>query len=179
MDLTGIISITGRPGLYLVVAQGKNSIIVESLTEKKRFPAYSTDRVSALDDISIYTVEKDFPLKDVFLRILEKENGKETLSHSEDFSVLQKYMLEILPDYDQDRVYVSDIKKVFQWYNILLKAGRIQLPELKEEKDEQVKEMKTPAAKDKKEAAPAAKKKAQPSEKKAPADKVKKASPKK
>lgn len=176
MDLTGIISITGRPGLYLVVAQGKNNIIVESLTEKKRFPAYSSDRISALDDISIYTIEKDFPLKDVFLRILEKENGKETLSHSEDISVLQKYMLEILPDYDQDKVYVSDIKKVFQWYNILLKAGRIKLPETKEDKAE---EKKTAPSKEKKETVKAEKKKAAPATKKNPAEKVKKTSPKK
>jgi hypothetical protein len=123
MDLSGIISISGRPGLYKVIAQAKNSIIVESLTDKKRFPAYSSDRISALEDISIYTIDEDKPLQDIFADIYAKENGKEGPSHKSDIAELTAYFAEILPDYDEERVYASDIKKLFQWYNLLLNAG--------------------------------------------------------
>lgn len=133
MDLTGIISISGKPGLYKVIAQGKNNIIVESLTDKKRIPAYATDRISALDDISIYTYEGDEPLKDVLKGILEKQEGKEAPSHKEDLSSLQAYLQEILPNYDEERVYPSDVKKIFQWYNLLLSYGVLQL-EVEEKK---------------------------------------------
>jgi hypothetical protein len=127
MNLTGIIAISGKPGLFKVVAQGKNNIIVESLEEKKRFPAYSSDRISALDDISIYTYEEDKPLKEIYKTIFEKENGGSILSHKEDLSKLTGYLLEVLPNYDQERVYPSDIKKLFQWYNLLLKAGELKM----------------------------------------------------
>ncbi|MCR9173304.1 MAG: DUF5606 domain-containing protein [bacterium] len=126
MDLSGIISISGRPGLYKVIAQGKNSIIVESLIDKKRFPAYSSDRVSALEDISIYTIDDDKPLKEIFADIYEKQQGKEGPSHKSDIGELTDYFTEILPDYDEERVYASDIKKLFQWYNLLLKAGALE-----------------------------------------------------
>lgn len=126
MDLSGIISISGRPGLYKVIAQGKNSIIVESITEKKRFPAYATDRISALEDISIYTYDGDRPLKDIFAAIYTKQDGKEAPSHKEDMSVLQEFITEIIPDYDEERVYPSDIKKLVQWYNMLLKSGNLE-----------------------------------------------------
>jgi hypothetical protein len=125
MDLSGIISISGRPGLYKVIAQGKNSIIVESITDKKRFPAYATDRISALDDISIYTYDGDKPLKEIFADIFAKQDGKEAPSHKESNSVLQAYILEIIPDYDEERVYPSDIKKLLQWYNMLLTSGNL------------------------------------------------------
>ncbi|GAB5418713.1 MAG: DUF5606 domain-containing protein [Crocinitomicaceae bacterium] len=135
MDLSGIISISGRPGLYKVIAQGKNSIIVESLTDNKRFPAYSTDRISALEDISIYTIDDDKPLKEILADIFAKQEGKEGPSHKEDISILTEYFSEILPDYDEERVYASDIKKLFQWYNLLLKAGALE-PSDEEEKSE-------------------------------------------
>lgn len=133
MNLTGIIAISGKPGLFKVIAQGKNNIIVESLEDKKRVPAYSTDRISALDDISIYTYDDDKPLREIYKTIFEKENGGETISHKEDAKKLQAYLLEILPSYDQERVYGSDIKKLFQWYNLLHKAGELKLEETKEE----------------------------------------------
>ncbi len=129
MNLTGIIAISGRPGLYKVVAQGKNNVIVESLVDRKRFPAYSSDRISALDDISIYTYEVEKPLKEIFKSIFDKENGGETISHKDSDSNLIAYILEVLPNYDQERVYISDIKKVFQWYNLLFKAGELKLKE--------------------------------------------------
>ncbi|NRA10536.1 MAG: DUF5606 domain-containing protein [Crocinitomicaceae bacterium] len=125
MDLSGIISISGRPGLYKVVAQGKNSIIVQSLIDNKRFPAYSTDRISALEDISIYTVDDDKPLKDILTDIFAKQEGKAAPSHKEDISILQDFLSDILPDYDEERVYPSDIKKLFQWYNLLLSSGNL------------------------------------------------------
>ncbi|PWL29514.1 MAG: hypothetical protein DCO96_07080 [Fluviicola sp. XM-24bin1] len=125
MDLSGIISISGRPGLYKVIAQGKNSIIVESLMDKKRFPAYSSDRISALEDISIYTIDDDKPLKDIFADIYEKQEGKEGPSHKSDIGELTEYFADILPDYDEERVYASDIKKLFQWYNLILKVGAL------------------------------------------------------
>ena len=146
MNLTGIIAISGRPGLYKVIAQGKNSIIVESLIDNKRFPAYATDRISALDDISIYTYDEDAPLRDLLTAIYTKEGGKECPSHKEDLNVLQAYLLEILPNYDQERVYPSDVKKMFQWYNLLHKSGNLKVEEVKAE-EEVVAEKKAPKAK--------------------------------
>ena len=126
MDLSGIISISGRPGLYKVVAQGKNSIIVQSLIDNKRFPAYSTDRISALEDISIYTIDGDKPLKEILSDILAKQSGEAAPSHKESIATLQEYLSDILPDYDEERVYPSDIKKLFQWYNLLLSSGNLE-----------------------------------------------------
>ena len=131
MNLSGIIAISGRPGLFKVIAQGKNNVIVESLVDRKRFPAYSSDRISALDDISIYTYEEEKPLKEIFAAIYEKESAGETISHKEDDKKLVNYLLEVLPNYDQERVYVSDIKKIFQWYNLLHKAGELKVEETK------------------------------------------------
>ena len=133
MDLSGIISMSGRPGLYRVIAQGKNNIIVESLTDKKRFPAYSTDRISALNDISIYTLEEDKPLKEIYTEILEKIGDTTAPSHKESLTVLQEFLVDILPNYDDERVYPSDIKKLFQWYNLLWNAGIIKPEEKKTE----------------------------------------------
>lgn len=147
MDLSGIISISGRPGLYQVVAQGKNNIIVESLIDNKRFPAYASDRISAIDDISIYTYDEDKPLKEILADIYKKTDGKEAPSHKEDISVLQDFLSDILPNYDEERVYPSDIKKIFQWFNLLLKQNRLTASEsIVEEKQsetaEDVKEVK-------------------------------------
>ena len=137
MNLSGIIAISGRPGLFKVIVQGKNNVIVESLADRKRFPAYSTDRISALEDISIYTEDQEKPLKEIFKIIFEKEKGEETISHKESDLNLVNYLLEVLPNYDQERVYVSDIKKIYQWYNLLHKAGELKLIETKEENVEE------------------------------------------
>ena len=127
MDLSSIISISGKPGLYKIVSQAKNSIIVESIIDKKRFPAYSSDKISVLDDISIYTHNEDKPLKDIFSAIYAKTEGKETLSHKEKISELISFISDIIPDYDEDRVYPSDIKKIFQWFNILINHSDIEM----------------------------------------------------
>ena len=154
MDLTGIISISGRPGLYKVVAQGKNNIIVESLIDGKKFPAYATDRISALDDISIYTYEEDVPLKEIYTNMYKKYDGGEAVSHKESLKSLEKELEEFLPDYDKERVYPSDIKKIFQWYNMLKKADLLKVEEEKPAKKapakkitEEAKEDKAPAKK--------------------------------
>jgi hypothetical protein len=142
MDLSGIISIAGKPGLYKVIAQGKNNVIVESLVNGKRIPAYATDKISALEDISIYTLESDVPLADVFASLIKKFEGKEGLSHKDDVINLQEVLFEVLPDYDEDRVYPSDIKKLFQWYNLLVNAGILTLEadQKEEPKQEEVAE---------------------------------------
>lgn len=133
MNLSGIIAISGKPGLFKVVAQAKNSIIVESLLDGKRAPAYATDRISALEDISIYTYSEDKALKDIFRTIYDREKGGECLSHKDSLDKLTKYLLEVLPDYDAERVYSSDIKKLFQWYNLLHKSNNLILAEVEEE----------------------------------------------
>lgn len=117
--LKEILSISGKPGLFKLINNTPNAIIVESLIDGKRFPAYSNSKIISLEDISIYTEDEDMPLKTVLKRINEKENGAKTLSHKEPTEKIIAYFNEILPEYDKDRVYVSDMKKVIQWYNLL------------------------------------------------------------
>lgn len=126
MDLTGIIAISGKPGLFKVIASNRTSLVVESLVDGKRTVALPTHRISALEDISIYTIDEDVPLKDVYQNIYEKENGAAAINHKEDAGALKAYLGEILPDWDEDRVYNSDIKKMFQWYNILQASGALE-----------------------------------------------------
>lgn len=125
MNLKGVIAISGKPGLYKVIGQGKNNIIVESLDTDKKIPAYAKDRISAIEDISIYTDEEDVPLKTVFESIYQKENGQNCISHKESLGKLEAYLGDVLPNYDRERVYPSDIKKIFQWYNMLNSKGLI------------------------------------------------------
>jgi len=119
MNLTGIIAISGKPGLFKVVAQGNQSIIVESLLDKKRMAVHSSNKISALEDISIYTYEEDTPLSIVYRNIYDKENGGQCLSHKASEAELRAYFEGVLKNYDQERVYLSDIKKLFNWYNLL------------------------------------------------------------
>jgi len=122
MNLKGIIAISGRPGLFKVVAQGKNNVIVESMIDKKRFPAYASEKISTLEDISIFTYDEDVKLTEVLKSIYDKNEGKEGISHKEDIKALEKELKNHVQNYDQERVYPSDIRKVFQWYNLLQKA---------------------------------------------------------
>lgn len=119
-----ILSISGKPGLYSLVSQGKNMLIVEDIASHKRMPAYAHDKVMSLGDIAIYTNEEDRPLYDVFEAIKEKTDGKtvdiKAFKTPED---MRAYFAEIVPDFDGDRVYNTDIKKVFQWYNLLISNG--------------------------------------------------------
>lgn len=119
MDLSIIISISGKPGLYKVVGQSRNGLIAESLLDQKRLPVRSTDKVSALSDISIFTYEDDLPLGDVFVKMHKFYDGKNTPDQTGDDKWLAEQLREILPEYDEDRVYSSDLKKLFKWYNLL------------------------------------------------------------
>ena len=134
--LKGILSISGQSGLFKLVAESKNNIIVESLDTQKRIPVYSTAKVSALEDIAIYTETGDVPLRDVLKSIFDKEEGALALSHKASGNELKAYFGEVVPEYDQDRVYISDIKKVLQWYNALQEKEMLDFSETEEEKEE-------------------------------------------
>ncbi len=121
--LKGILAISGKPGLYKMLSNTKNSIIVESLIDGKRMPAYATSRISSLEDISIFTEDGDVKLGDVFARIFAQ--NMEISPKSVSVTELNQAFLQIVPDYDTQRVYTSDIKKVFSWYNILKTEGII------------------------------------------------------
>ena len=121
--LKTILSVSGKPGLYKLVSNGKNMVIVESLTDKKKMPIHARDKVVSLGDISIYTETDDVPLKNILSSIKEKESGnKASINTSAKPEELKKYFSEILPDFDKDRVYPTDIKKIISWYNILTDA---------------------------------------------------------
>ena len=141
MNLEEIINIAGKPGLYKVISKGKNSVIVESLTDGKRGPLYSNNQANMLEEIGIYTYNDTKPLSEIFDDIAKKENCKQSISHKSSKDDLTNYFREILTDYDEERVYISDIKKVFQWYNIMQTNGLIELP--KKENKAAVKETKT------------------------------------
>ena len=121
MILKDILAISGEPGLFRFIAQGKNAIIVEHLESKKRSSAYGSAKVSSLVDIAIFTENKDMPLGKVFDLIYEKTNGGAAVDSKADGNRLRSWFEEILPDYSKDKVYTSDIKKVALWYNILHK----------------------------------------------------------
>ena len=119
MILKDILAISGEPGLFKFIAQGKNAIIVEHLETKKRSSAYGSAKVSSLVDIAIFTDKEDIPLGKVFDLIHEKENGGPTIDSKSDTVKLKVWFEGILPEYSKDKVYASDIKKVAHWYNIL------------------------------------------------------------
>ncbi|WP_139956140.1 DUF5606 family protein [Flavicella sediminum] len=122
MGLSKTIAIAGKAGLFNIITQSKGGFIVESIAEKKKFPVTNAHNVSVLNDIAIYTYDEEKPLREVFLSIHAKEEGKAAISHKESNKVLLAYFAEILPDFDQERVYPSNIKKVIQWYNLLIAA---------------------------------------------------------
>ena len=131
MNLEGIIAITGKTGLFKVISQGNNAVIVENLTDKKRMPITARHQANALAEIGIYTFEDTKPLSEIFDIIAKKENAKQSISHRADKEDLIKYFEDILPNYDVERVYISDIKKVIQWYNTMQAAGLIKLAQTK------------------------------------------------
>jgi hypothetical protein len=123
MEFSKIISVTGKPGLFQVISQSKNAIIVESLADQKRVAINSTQNVSLLENIAIYTYEEDIPLLNVFKAMFDKTAGVAAVSHKESGKKLASFFAEVLPNYDDERVYASNIKKVIQWFNILVAAG--------------------------------------------------------
>ena len=136
MDLSKILTIAGKSGLFEVVSQTRNGLIVESLTDGKRQPVFATSRSSMLEDISIFTDEGDVPLKDVLWKIFQTTEGQPVENPKKEPEKATRLFEEVLPDYDRDRVHFSDIRKVFTWYNILLEKGLITQPEEEKEKKE-------------------------------------------
>jgi len=136
MDMKDIMAISGKPGLYKFVAHGRNAIIVENIETGKRTSAFSSEKINSLEEISVFTHEKDIPLKEVFKAIFDKEDGKESISPKSDPKELKEYFAEVVPDYNRERVYVSDIKKIISWYNLLQKNDMLSFPEEKEKAEE-------------------------------------------
>jgi hypothetical protein len=156
MDLTKIISVTGKSGLYRVVGQGRQAVIAESLEDGKRIPVHSSVRVSSLEEISMFTTGDDVPLGTVLENLHKVEKGKPSLDHKESEDKLFSKLAEALPEHDRERIYGSDVRKLFLWYDQLLKAGEF---DKKEEKKAAKKDgEKTSKSKSKKEGEPAAKK---------------------
>lgn len=124
MSLDKILSIGGRPGLFKLLTQTRTGFVAESLLDKKRVSVGMSSNVSVLSEIAIYTLDEELPLREVFQKIKDREKGGKTaVGHKEDKIKLEEYFFEVLPNYDEDRVYPSDIKKVIQWYNILNDNG--------------------------------------------------------
>ena len=124
MALDKILAISGKPGLYLLKTQTRTGIVAESMIDGKRVTIGLSHNVSILSEIAIYTLETEVPLEEVFKKIKEKEgDGPTSISHKDSKDKLEEYFFEVLPDYDEDRVYASDIKKVIQWYNLLQAKG--------------------------------------------------------
>ena len=136
MSLDKILSISGKPGLHQIVTQTRTGAVVESLIDKKRITVGAHSNISILSEIAIYTLTEEVPLKEVFKKIKDKEKAQPTsISHKDSKDVLEEFFFEILPDYDEDRVYPSDIKKVVQWYNLLQKNNLLDSLESEDEVD--------------------------------------------
>ncbi len=136
MNLKDLMAISGESGLFRFIAQGKNAVIVEHIETGKRMAAHGTAKVSSLEDIAIYTNDEEVPLSKIFDLIWEKENGGEAISHKSKSDELTSYFGEVLPEFDRERVYPSDIKKIVHWYNTLQKLDLL----VKEEETEEEKE---------------------------------------
>ncbi|SDF95105.1 hypothetical protein SAMN05216518_11627 [Bacteroidales bacterium KHT7] len=137
--IQGILAITGKPGLYKLISHGNRMLIVESLTDKKRLPAYGTDKIISLADIAMYTDADEVPLNEVLASVKKHENGAVAAIDPKKASAdeLRNWFAEILPNFDRDRVYNNDIKKLISWYNILVNAGEDDFSSPEEEKTEE------------------------------------------
>jgi len=137
MDLSEYFTIPGKPGVFKMLSQSKSNAVMESLIDGKRLPVFTSDKISSLEEIGMFTNGEDVPLIEVFQNIFRKENGGQaSVSPKADNKALQAYFSEVLPDWDKDRVYVSDIKKVIAWYNLLAEKNLISLEEKSEEPGE-------------------------------------------
>jgi hypothetical protein len=132
MELRNVLSIAGKPGLFHLIAHRKNGVVVESLIDGQRTSIPATANVSSLGDIAIYTYEEEVPLREVFKAMAEVTEGKEALSHKSSKNELEDFFGEVLPKFDQERVYASDIKKVVQWFNILVKNDLLSILDAEE-----------------------------------------------
>lgn len=130
MDISNCYSISGKPGLFKMLSQSKTGAVMESIVDGKRLPVFINDKISSLGEISMFTTGEDVPLKIVLQNIFRKENKEKTsVSPKDNDPTLQNWFSEILPEWDQERIYVSDIKKVVAWYNILIDNNLIDLEE--------------------------------------------------
>ncbi len=163
MDLSSIVSITGMPGLYKVISKTQNSLVVESLIDKKRFPVFASHQTTSLEDISVFTTNEDLPLKAVLKKIFEMENNGPAIDSKSDDKKLKEYFEKALPEYDKNRVYTSHIRKMISWYNLLQSLKMLEFKEeeakeetpIQEEPKEEVKsEVKTEVKKEVKEKTP-------------------------
>jgi cobalamin biosynthesis protein CobT len=136
-DLSKVLSITGKPGLFKMVAQAKNGIIVESLIDGKRFQAFTHDKVSSLEEISVFTDTDDKPLRELLTAIKEKTNNGKAPDPKADNQSMKDFFESIMPDYDHDRVYVSHMKKIYAWYNLLHEKNMLDFIEKSEEAEEE------------------------------------------
>lgn len=143
IDLTGIISISGQPGLFKIIAQSKNGIIVEGLADKKRSNIHATTKVSTLSDISMFTTGDDKPIEAIMFSIYEKEKGGAAVDNKVDDKAIENYFSEILPEYDKDRVYVSNMRKLIMWYNALQTTSSLKVKEENADGEEKTKVAKT------------------------------------
>jgi len=125
IDLSGFISITGQPGLFKIIAQSKSGIIVEGLQDKKRSNVYASTKVSTLSDISMFTTGDDKPIEEIMTSIFEKEKGGAAIDQKSDDKAVEAYFAQVLPDYDKERVYVSNMRKLLTWYNTLQSTGNL------------------------------------------------------
>ena len=145
MSLEKVIAISGKPGLFEIISRTKSGLIVESMSDGKRFPVNSVHNVSTLTDIAIYTYEEEVPLPEVLANMHQKEEGKSSIDPKSDKQTLLQYFGEVLPGFDEERVYPSNIKKVVSWYNTLVEAG-FDFESLKNTEAEEGSETKEPAS---------------------------------
>lgn len=137
MNLKEIMAIAGKPGLYKMIAQAKNGIVVESIIDQKRMQAFTHDKISTLEEISIYTEGEDMPLKQVLQTMYQKLDGKPAPENKADNNKLKEFFGEMIPAYDKERVYVSHMQKIVNWYNLLLEHNLIDSLNEDEEKVEE------------------------------------------
>ena len=138
MSLNKVLAIAGKPGLYNLIAQTRTGFVAESLIDKKRISVNIQQNVSLLSEIAVYTLTEEVPLGKVLTLIKEKESGNPTtVSHKDGKDALEEYFFNVLPDYDEDRVYASDIKKIIQWYNLLQKHDMLDFEVEEEVQDEE------------------------------------------
>src|SRR5690606_13322468 len=145
MELDKVLSISGKPGLYELKAQTRGGFVAESMLDGKKISVNIRHNVSLLSEIAVYTYSEEVPLREIFQKIYEKEDGGEAINHKESKDKLEAYFAEVLPDYDVDRVYSSDIKKIIQWYNLLVAKGVTNFQKPEETEAESTKESDTDA----------------------------------
>jgi hypothetical protein len=137
MNLEKIVTISGKPGLYKVLSTTKTGMIVESFADNRRFTAFSYERISSLKEISVFTTHEDKPLEEVFKLIFDKQKGGTAISPKSDPRELIAFFAEAVPDYNTEKVYVSDMRKILSWYNIMVEKNMLDFSAKEEEKEEE------------------------------------------